>query len=111
MESTITAIAIVVGLSVWHLRNRRHPGWLASEAGRSSIFAGYFLVAIAAYWLETAPTATAWEWALGNLWALAAMVSFVAGFASLDRATARHGEVAQLLETVDPAVHAVPRAG
>jgi O-antigen/teichoic acid export membrane protein len=107
MESTVTAAAIVVGLSVWHLRNRRHPGWLASEVGRSSIFSGYLLVAIAAYWLEAAPTATAWEWALGNLWALAGMVAFVVGFAALNRATARHGELAQQFETVDPTVDAV----
>ncbi len=77
MESTISALAVLVALSAWHLRNRRHPGWLASSDGRFFVFCGYALVAIAAYWLQTAPTATTWEWAFGNLWALAAMVAFV----------------------------------
>lgn len=102
MESAVTAIAIIAGLSGWHVRNRRHPGWLASDNGRFFIYSGYPLVAIAMYWLVSAPTMTAWEWAVGNAWALAAMVSFVKGFDELHRVTAQHGELAQRLETVDP---------
>lgn len=103
MESTITAIALVVALSVWHLRNRRHPGWRASADGRFTIFCGYALVVFAVYWLASAPTATTWEWALGNLWALAAMLAFVTGFGALNRVTAEHAEYAQLLESLEPA--------
>ena len=95
MSSTITAIAVIGVLAAWHVRNARHPGWRASSEGRFNIYCGYFLV--------IAPTATAWEWALGNAWALAAMVAFVSGFAQLNRATARHAEFAQLLETLEPA--------
>ncbi len=76
MESTVSALAVLAVLTAWHLRNRRHPGWLASPDGRFYIFCGYALVAIAAYWLQEAPTATAWEWAFGNLWALAGMVAW-----------------------------------
>ena len=79
MGSTITALVIVVALSAWHLWNRRHPGWPASSDGRFGIFCGYALVAIAAYWLESDPTVTAWEWALDNVWALAAMIA-LSGF-------------------------------
>lgn len=100
MESTITAIVLVTVLSAWHLRNRRHPGWLASDAGRFSVLCGYPLVSIAAYWLVTAPAATAWEWAFGNAWALAAMVAFVWGFDALNRATAVHAERSRAFETV-----------
>lgn len=102
MTSTITAIAVVVALAGWHVRNSRHPGWLASSEGRFNIYCGYALVAIAAYWLVSAPTATAWEWALGNAWALAAMVAFVSGFAELNRATERHAVLAQQFETLQP---------
>lgn len=107
MESTVTAIAIIVGLSACHVRNRRRPGWPASDDGRFFIYCGYTLVAIAAYWLVSAPTATAWEWALGNAWALAAMICFVKGFDALHRVTARHAELAQRLETVVPSASAV----
>lgn len=100
MESTFTAVAIVAALLLWHRRNRRHPGWRASDAGRFSILSGYALVAFAAYWLQSAPTTTAWEWAFGNLFALAAMVSFVWGFDALTRETARHAERAQEFEAI-----------
>jgi hypothetical protein len=101
-------VAIILGLSVWHARNRRRPGWLASDEGRFAIYSGYALLTVALYWLVTAPTATAWEWALGNLWALAAMVAFVKGFESLRHAATRHAELAQQLETVAPSVDALP---
>lgn len=109
MNSTVTALAIIVGLSAWHVRNRRHPGWLASDDGRFFIYCGYLLVSIAAYWLVSAPTATTWEWALGNAWALAAMVSFVKGFDALHRVTARHAELSQRLETVEPSPSTLPQ--
>ena len=101
MGSSIAAVAIVVTLGCWHLHNRRHPGWLASSDGRFYVTSGYTLVAIAAYWLVTAPTATAWEWALGNAWALVAMVTFVRGFDLLRHVTIAHAEPAQILETTD----------
>lgn len=103
MSSTITAIAIVVLSGVWHLHNRRHAGWRASPDGRFYVCLGYPLVAIAVYCMTTAPTATTWEWAIGNAWALAAASSFVAGFGALNRVTAEHGEVAVKIETIEPA--------
>lgn len=107
MESTITAVLLIVLLTGWHLRNRRHPGWLASNDGRFYILCGYPLVTVAAYWLVTAPAATSWEWAFGNAWALVAMVAFVLGFNALDQATALHGERARAFETVEPAIAAI----
>ncbi|KWX60313.1 hypothetical protein [Mycobacterium sp. NAZ190054] len=103
MLSTTAAIAVIVGLSAWHLYNRRHPGWQASADGRFFIRCGYPLVAVATYWLTTAPTATTWEWAMGNAWALAAVMSFVAGFNALNRATAEHAQLAVQIETIEPA--------
>lgn len=103
MESTIAAIALVVALSAWHVHNRRHPGWRASADGRFNILCGYALVVFAVYWLVSAPTATDWEWALGNLWALGAMLAFVTGFGSLNRVTAEHAEAAQVFESLEPA--------
>ncbi len=101
MDTTITALAVVFALTLWHLRNRRHAGWLASPNGRFFVFIGYALVAIAAYWLESAPTATTWEWVFGNLWALAAMTAFVVGFGQLNRATAEHAVAAQQVEALE----------
>lgn len=107
MSSTITAIAIVVLSGVWHLHNRRHAGWRASPEGRFYICLGYSLVAVAAYWLTTAPAATTWEWALGNVWAFGAALSFVAGFGALNRVTTSHAEVALEMETIEPATGAI----
>jgi len=102
MTSTISAIAVVAVLSAWHLHNRKHAGWRASADGRFYLFCGYALIAIAAYWLVTAPTATAWEWAFGNIWALAAMVAFVFGFGHLNHVTAEHAWAAQQVEEIEP---------
>ena len=44
MSSTITAIAVIGVLAIWHVRNLRHPGWRASSDGRFNIYCGYFLV-------------------------------------------------------------------
>lgn len=101
MDTTITALAVLFVLALWHLHNRRHAGWLASPDGRFFVFSGYALVAIAAYWLESAPTATTWEWALGNLWGLAAMIAFVMGFGHLNRVTADHAWAAQQVEMLE----------
>ncbi|MBB2991303.1 hypothetical protein FHR72_002787 [Mycolicibacterium iranicum] len=100
MQSTITAVATVAALLVWHQHTRRHPGWRACDGGRFSVYCGYSLVAIATYWLVEAPTTTTWEWAMGNAWALAAMVAFVRGFDALNRVTAQHAERAQALEAL-----------
>ncbi|MBX7434441.1 hypothetical protein JDV09_20400 [Mycobacterium sp. Y57] len=109
MSSTITAIAVIALLVIWHARNRRHPGWCASSDGRSHIYCGYALVMIASYWLVSAPTGTTWEWALGNAWLLAAMVAFVAGFENLNRATAQRDELARLMETLAPTTDSISR--
>ena len=107
MSSTIAAIAVVVLLSAWHLHNRRHAGWSVSADGRFYIGLSYPLVAIAAYWLVTAPAVTDWEWALGNGVALVAVLSCVAGFGALNRVTAEHARFAVQLETIEPAAGAI----
>ncbi|WP_024448530.1 hypothetical protein [Mycolicibacterium iranicum] len=102
MGSTFLAVAIVATLLIWHRRNRRHPGWHASDAGRFYVYCGYSLVAVAGYLLCSAPHTTTWEWAFGNLWTLAAMVSLVWGFESLNRAAVRHAEIALQIESIAP---------
>ena len=109
MESTIYGIAVVAVLVAWHLHNRRHPGWRASADGRLNIYCGYALVAIAVYWLDAAPTMTGWEWAVGNLLALAAMLAFVTGFGTLNRVVAEHAWASQAVESTQPATGSVPR--
>ncbi|AFM16133.1 hypothetical protein Mycch_1331 [Mycolicibacterium chubuense NBB4] len=109
MESTISALAVIGVLSAWHLLNRRHPGWRASPEGRFFVLAGYPLVVIAVYWMASARTGTAWEWALGNAWALAAMLSFVYGFEALNRVTAEHAWRSQIAETIEPSTGSIPR--
>ena len=109
MQSTITAIAVAAALSAWHLHNRRHAGWRASADGRLNIFCGYALVAIAVYWLDAAPTLVGWEWALGNLWALAAMLAFVTGFGALNRVVVEHAWASQAVESMEPTTGSVPR--
>jgi hypothetical protein len=111
MESTVTAIAVVVALGAWHVRTRRHPGWRASAEGRFAILAGYPLLIIAVYWMVSAPHLTTWEWAFGNAWALAAMVSFVVGFDALNHVTAAHGERSHQAETIEPSTGSLPRHG
>lgn len=103
MESTFVAVAIVAALLLWHRHHRRHPGWQASDIGRFYVLCGYSLVAVAAYWLYTAPHATTWEWAFGNMWALLATLSLVRGVEHLNRAVARHAEAAQQIESIAPA--------
>ena len=107
MSSTIAAVAVVVLLSAWHLRNRRHAGWRASPEGRFYVSLGYPLVALAVYWLTASPTATTWEWAMGNAWALAAAMSFVVGFGALNTVTADHARFAMDFESIEPATGAI----
>lgn len=100
MGGSIVAIVAVVVLTVWHLRTRRHPSWSVSADGRFFLYMGYPMVAIAAYWLTDSPTDTAWEWALGNLWALTAMTFFVYGFNALNGAAMRRSAGARAIETI-----------
>lgn len=105
MSSTVAAILTVVVLTAWHLRTRRHPCWSANANARFYIFMGYPAVAIAAFWLVGAATATGWEWAIGNAWALAAMVSFVYGFNALNRTSEQHQHTSMTIESIDPTVN------
>lgn len=101
MDSAIAAILTVAVLAGWHLRTRRHPCWSASADARFYIVAGYPTVAIAVFWLVEATTTTGWEWAIGNLWALAAMVSFVYGFNALHRAREQQHQTSQAIESIE----------
>lgn len=103
MGSAIAGILTVGILTCWHLRTRRHPGWRVSSDGRSYITVGQLLVMVAVYWLVSAPTATAWEWALGNAWALVAMVSIVYGFNALRRSIEDQQHASEAIESIDPA--------
>jgi hypothetical protein len=100
MDATAAAVVTLVVLAGWHMWLRRRPGWAASSAARTFIVSGYPMVAIAVYWLTVAPTGTHWEWAVGNAWALAAMVSFVRGFDLCDATLRRHRAVSESLETL-----------
>jgi hypothetical protein len=100
MGVTFAAITTVMILSLWHLRTRRHPSWTVSADGRFNIFCGYLMVTLAVYWLTDSPTSTAWEWALGNLWACAAMISFVFGFNALNGASRRRRTAARAIESI-----------
>ncbi len=67
------------------------------------------MVALAVYWLTASPTSTAWEWALGNLWACTAMISFVDGFNALDGASRKRRAAARAIESIPQ--HSADRAG
>jgi uncharacterized membrane protein len=102
MGSTIAVIITVVALCGWHPRTRRHPAWRVSADARFYITAGYPLVMIAVYWLmqSTSATAMGWEWALGNLWALVAVISFVYGFNSLHIASEQQQSTSRAIESI-----------
>ncbi|MCV7227159.1 hypothetical protein [Mycolicibacterium komossense] len=100
MGVTFAAITTVIVLSAWHLRIRRHPSWSVSGDGRFYIMSGYPMMALAVYWLTASPTSTEWEWALGNMWALAAMISFVYGVNALDSASHRRRAAAHTIESI-----------
>ena len=46
-------------------------------------------VVIAVYWLTNSPKIGGFEWALGNLWALGAMIALVYGFNALNAESQR----------------------
>ena len=100
MSVTFAAIATIVALSAWHLRTRSHPSWTVSSDGRFYIMCGYPMMAMAVYWLTASPAPTDWEWAVGNLWGLAAMISFVYGFNTLNGASRRRRAAARALESI-----------
>jgi hypothetical protein len=102
MSSIAAAILTVVVLGAWHLRTRRHPCWSASADARFYIVMGYPATAIAVFWLVEATAATAWEWVIGNLWALAAMVAFVYGFNALHRTHDQQQRTSRAIETISP---------
>jgi ABC-type Fe3+ transport system permease subunit len=109
MESHIAGIITVVALCAWHLRTRRHPGWSVSADARFYITAAYPSVAIAVFWLVESTTTTSWEWVIGNVWALVAMISFVYGFDALNAASAQRRSVSRALESIDPSEdHSMP---
>ena len=99
MTSTIAAIVTVQ--SVAAPAHALHPGWSHTADGRFFIGVGYPMVAIAVYWLTASTTTSSWEWLLGDLWALAAMVSFVYGFTALNEVPKKQQSVSQAIE-VDP---------
>lgn len=105
MSSTVVALAVIVGVCALHARARRHAGWTASARGRFLMRLGYPTSAVAAYWLTTA--STAWEWALGAGWALAAATFFASGEAALRRVVSEHAEAAMAMETVEPSTGAL----
>jgi hypothetical protein len=102
MGSAAAAILTVGILAGWHLRNRRHPGWSLSATARFYITTGYPAVAIAVYWLSQTTGTHGWEWAFGNLWALAAMVLFVHGFNALHDVCDQQKRVSREIETISP---------
>ncbi|WP_197374167.1 hypothetical protein [Mycolicibacterium baixiangningiae] len=102
MHGPVTGVVTMVALGLWHLHNRRHPGWQVSSDGRFFVLSGYPTLVIAMYWLTGAPSNTAWEWALGNAWTVVSMVSFVYGFNALN-AVPRHQQ------SVSRAIESIPR--
>ncbi|MGE2713314.1 hypothetical protein ACQI4L_04575 [Mycolicibacterium litorale] len=100
MHGPVTAVVIVVVLGLWHLHNRRHPGWGSSADGRFFVLSGYPAFAIAVYWLTAAPSGTAWEWAVGNGWAVVSMVSFVYGFNALNAVPRYQQSVSRTMESL-----------
>ena len=84
MASSLAVLITLVALGVWHIRIRRHANWFTCPDGRFYITIGYPAVVIAVYWLTNSATIGGLEWALGSLWALGAMSTFVYGFNALN---------------------------
>jgi hypothetical protein len=103
MSSTTVAVLVLVMLGLWHLRDRRRPGWAVSASARGYLNSACLLVVIAVYWLTEASSVTGWEWAAGNLLLLAAVTSTVLGYNALAAATRRQALRSQALESIgDP---------
>jgi hypothetical protein len=105
MSGPVTAMAILLVLGLWHLRNRRHPGWQLSADGRFFVLSGYPALTIAIYCLTTAPSDTAWEWALGNAWTIVSMLSFVYGFNALNTVPRRQHSASPAIESIPLTPH------
>jgi hypothetical protein len=88
MSSTIAGIVVILVVSTWHLRTRRHPNWQANGDARFYISLGYPFLAVAVYFLAGSTRGTDLNWALGNAWALVATVLFVYGFQALGTSSA-----------------------
>ena len=102
MGSSLAGVIVLVGLGLWHLRTRRHPNWSLCPDGRFYITIGYPAVVIAVYLLPDSATHTGLEWAIGNLWALGAMVSFVYGFNTLHCAPEQQQHTSLAIESIPP---------
>jgi hypothetical protein len=89
MATSLAAVVTLVALGTWHLRTRRRPSWFTCPDGRFYITLGYPAVIIAVYWLTNSPKIGGFEWVLGNLWALGAMIAFVCGFNALNAESER----------------------
>ena len=98
MVTPVTAIVVAMALAVWDRYTRRHPAWPFSPRGRFCVNIGYPMVIIATYFLTESSNGTAWAWALGLAWSLAAITTFALGFAALNDVVRRHREVADSLE-------------
>lgn len=99
MGASVAAVATVLVLGLCHLRNRRHPGWLASAEGRSYFLSGYSVVGSSLYWLWSPPV-DAWEWTFAGLWAMGGVAAFLLGFGALNRAASCNSPTAKAAETV-----------
>ncbi|ORV92502.1 hypothetical protein AWC12_02710 [Mycolicibacterium iranicum] len=95
----LTAVALVCALGLWHLRNRRHPGWRVSDSGRSYFLCGYSVAGSSLYWLAHPPV-DEWQWLFALGWGLAGIVAFMRGFDALSRATGDPAQSANHRETV-----------
>ena len=105
METSLAAVITLVALGAWHLRTRRRPSWFTCPDGRFYVTLGYPAVVIAVYWLTNSPTIGGFEWTLGNLWALGAMIAFVTGFNALNAESER-----QALSHLDTETTPQPKA-
>ncbi len=100
MSSRIIGILTIALLIACHLRTRRHPCWSTSRDAQYFFSLAYPIVLIAVFWLAGAATTTGWEWAIGNFWALCAMVLFVYGFDALQRAREEQQHASQTIEAI-----------
>ncbi|MGB3483070.1 MAG: hypothetical protein WBB07_12740 [Mycobacterium sp.] len=100
MVSIVVVITLLVAVTGWHLRTRRHSAWRASADARFYIVLGYPLLAVATYWLADSESRVGWV--LGAAWALGAAVSFVVGFSALDDVRRRQIATSRSMESLPP---------